>query len=84
MTSSNWVSDLQTRGLLPILSTALDLLEPVGPLGAQIAYLIQPAAGLLGGSWRQVLGEIGQALETPEGLRELRAQLAQMDLPDGI
>ncbi|MGQ9909709.1 MAG: hypothetical protein ACUVS2_12830 [Candidatus Flexifilum sp.] len=83
MTTSNWLSDLHARGLLPVLRTALDLVEPLGPLGAQMLYLIQPAAGLFGGSWRQAVDAIGQALEMPDGLHELRAQIDQIDAPDG-
>lgn len=82
MPQPDWVSDLHARGLLPALRTALDILEPVGALGAQFAYLIQPAAGLFSGQWRTALGEIGQALETPESLNDLRARLDELDAID--
>jgi len=83
MLRQNWISDLHVRGLLPALRALLDVLEPVSPLGAQLAYLIQPTAGLFGSQWYAMLGDIGEALETPEGLSELKAQLDRLDEIDG-
>lgn len=51
----------------------LDVLEPVGVLGAQVLYVLQPVAGVIG--MRAAFSEIARALETPEGVEALRQQL---------
>ncbi len=55
------------------VNTMLDVLEPFGPLGAQVLYVFQPVSGLLG--WRSAIGQIAQALEEPDGVAELRRRL---------
>lgn len=68
-----WVAKARARGLGPALGLALDLLEPLGPLGAQLVWIAQPALGLLVG--RAALGGLARALEEPGGVERLRAHL---------
>jgi hypothetical protein len=68
-----WITAVKARGLGHILSLALDVLEPLGPLGAQVVWAAQPVLGL----WveRAALGAVAQALEEPGGVAHLREQL---------
>ena len=65
------------RGWGDAFSTALDVLEPLGPLGAQLLWIAQPAARLFGGS--AVVGALAQALEQPGGVEHLRQMMAGED-----
>lgn len=69
----DWTQRARERGLLGAVHLMLDVLEPLGPLGAQLLWVAQPAAGLFGGA--KALGEIAEALEAPEGLDTLRQRL---------
>jgi hypothetical protein len=68
-----WIQAAKARGLGHVLSVALDVLEPLGPLGAQVVWASQPVLGL----WikRETLGDVARALETPGGVEALRQQL---------
>jgi hypothetical protein len=68
-----WIKQAQARGLDSVLGVALDVLEPLGPLGAQVLWVLQPAAGFLGA--RDVVREIAEALEEPGGVERIRQQL---------
>jgi hypothetical protein len=68
-----WVQQAKARGLGHFLSTALDVLEPLGPLGAQAVWISQPALGLF--VPRDMLGALAEALEQPGGIQRLREQL---------
>lgn len=68
-----WIQEVKARGWADALRTALDALEPLGVLGAQMLWIAQPAAGLIGG--RQIVAGLAQALEDPDGINELRALL---------
>lgn len=71
-----WLKAIHARGWDDALSTALDALEPLGPLGAQALYVMQPFVRVLGGSlWQEAAAGIAAALETPEGIAALRAYL---------
>ncbi|MCC6803802.1 MAG: hypothetical protein IT319_13035, partial [Anaerolineae bacterium] len=61
MDESEWIRQIRARGWGDALSTALDVLEPLGPLGAQVLWVAQPAARLVGG-WGEMLGALAQAL----------------------
>jgi hypothetical protein len=65
-----WINNLKKRGMGGVLRAALNALEPLGPMGAQMVYILQPAMGLFGG-W-SAAGDIAKALETPGGLDTLR------------
>ncbi len=71
--NEQWIEDLKARGWAGAFSTALDVLEPFGALGAQIAYVAQPAFGLIG--LGNMIGGLARALETPEGIAALQAKL---------
>lgn len=73
-----WIQEVKARGWADALRTALDALEPLGVLGAQMLWIAQPAAGLIGG--RQIVAGLAQALEDPDGIDTLRALLD--DSPD--
>jgi hypothetical protein len=68
-----WVQQARTRGLGGALGVALDVLEPLGPLGAQLVLVAQPLLGLVVS--REALTGVAQALEEPGGIERLREQL---------
>jgi hypothetical protein len=69
----NWIDQARQRGLGGALGLALDVLQPLGPLAAQLLWVAQPAASLFG--WRQTVGGLARALEEPGGLDQLRQRL---------
>lgn len=68
-----WAQQAHARGLDGLLHVALDVLEPLGPLGAQLVWIVQPMLGM----WisREVLQQLAETLETPGGFEQLRQQL---------
>jgi len=78
MADYEWIEKIRARGWGDALSTALDILEPLGPLGAQLLWVAQPAARWIGG-WGDSLGELAQVLEEPDGIERLREMLEQDD-----
>lgn len=74
MTEAEWVEAVRARGWQHAASTVLDVLEPLGPLGAQVLWVAQPAARLVGG-WNDALGTLALALEAPGGIERLRRAL---------
>jgi len=75
-----WIDAARSRGLTGALDLMFDVLEPVGPLGAQVLYVVQPLAGIFG--WRQAVGDIATALEEPGGVDGLRRTLHAPDAAD--
>ena len=72
----DWIAHIQARGLEQAFCTALDVLEPFGPLGAQLIWIAQPAAHLLGRElWSDALAALAEALEEPGGAARLRSRL---------
>lgn len=71
---AGWIERTKRRGGAPLLLTLLDAFEPLAPALAQGLLVAQPLANL----WRggDALGALAELLEEPEGLRELRRQLA--------
>ena len=69
-TPPEWVTQLQARGLGDALGLALDVLEPLGVLGAQLIWLAQPVLGV----WfnRDMVRSIAQTLETPGEVEHIR------------
>jgi len=65
-----WVAQLQARGLGDALGLALDVLEPLGVLGAQLIWVAQPVLGV----WfnRDMVRSIAQTLETPGEVEHIR------------
>jgi hypothetical protein len=74
-----WIEQAKRNGWGDFLGTALDVLEPFGPLGAQMLWIAQPALSL----WvaRDVVNELASALEEPGGIDHLREQLAETSPP---
>jgi hypothetical protein len=68
-----WLTQVQARGWGGALSTALDVLEPFGALGAQLLWIAQPAFGVFGAD--AVVRGLAQALEEPGGVEALRQAL---------
>ncbi len=66
---------MKARGLGDALSTALDVLEPLGPLGAQALWVAQPVLGLV--ITPDVLDDLAEALEAPGGVERLRQMLEE-------
>jgi len=76
MTTHDWITQAKKRGLGSAIETALDIFAPLGPLGAQLLWITQPAFRLLGGiNAAQTVHALAESLETPEGIAALRAQL---------
>lgn len=72
----DWIDHIQARGLEHVVHTALDVLEPLGPLGAQLVWVAQPAAHILGRElWGEALAALAEALEKPDGITKLRERL---------
>lgn len=72
----DWIEGLRARGLEQAFCTALDVLEPFGPLGAQLIWVAQPAIYIIGRDlWREALTELAEALEEPGGVERLRQRL---------
>jgi hypothetical protein len=69
----DWIQQVKARGLGDALSTALDVLEPLGPLGAQALWVAQPVLGLF--VTHQALDHLAEALEQPGGIEQLRQML---------
>lgn len=71
---AGWIERVKGRGGAPFLLTLLEAIEPLAPVLAQGLLVAQPLATL----WRggDALRELAQLLEEPDGLRELRRQLA--------
>ena len=74
MIDDAWIQAIRARGWGDAVSTALDVLEPFGALGAQLLWVAQPAARLIGG-WGDTFGALAQALEEPGGIERLREAL---------
>ncbi len=70
---NDWIHEAKARGLGRTLSVLLDVIEPFGPLGAQILWVVQPVSRLVG--MGTAVGELANALEQPGGVEELRRQL---------
>ncbi|MBZ0300392.1 MAG: hypothetical protein K8J31_11645 [Anaerolineae bacterium] len=70
---SDWIQQVKTRGLAAPLRVLLDVLEPLGPLGAQVLYVAQPASALLGAA--DTVAQLAEALEEPGGVERLRRLL---------
>ncbi len=73
MNDTELIADLKRRGLTNALGVFLDVIEPLGVLGAQLLWIAQPTAGLFGG--RDIIAGLARTLEQPDGVERLRALL---------
>jgi hypothetical protein len=71
----SWLQHIKAHRLGDILTIALDVFEPLGPLGAQAVWFLEPALGIFVS--RAALESIAHALEEPDELERLRAQLLE-------
>ena len=70
---NDWIKQAKLRGLANPLRVLLDVLEPLGPLGAQMLYIAQPASRVLGMS--DGVRQLAETLEEPGGIERLRQLL---------
>lgn len=70
---SRWIEQARARGLDGPLRVALDVLAPLGPLGAQVLWAAQPALAAFG-LW-EAAAHLASALEEPDGVEQLRRWL---------
>ncbi len=77
-TDTDWIAHVRTNGWGAPVHLLLDVLEPLGPLGAQVMWVLQPALGVF--VQRETLQHIAQTLEDPAAMQALRQQLD--DTPD--
>jgi len=73
-----WMDAARARGLAPFCRTLLEITEPAAPIAANILWVLQPTARLLGGG--TAIGQLAQALETPEGIAALREYLRDEEI----
>jgi hypothetical protein len=70
---NDWIKQAKLRGLANPLRVLLDVLEPLGPLGAQLLYVAQPVSRLMGAS--DGVRQLAETLEEPGGIERLRRLL---------
>ena len=68
-----WINAAKARGWDSGLRLMMDVLEPISPLASQMLWVIQPTASLFGA--QEMIKQIAEALETPEGIQALRDKL---------
>ena len=73
MDDTELIAAVKRRGLASALGLFLDVIEPIGALGAQLLWIAQPTAGLFGG--RDIVAGLARTLEQPDGVERLRALL---------
>lgn len=72
-TRHTWIEFAKERGLELPLRVVLDALEPLGPLTAQLLWVLQPALGVFVG--HDALSKFANLIEQPDGIASLRALL---------
>ena len=68
-----WSARLRTLGVESLVGAFLDAAEPLGPLGAQVLWVAQPALGLV--VPRDDVDGLARILDNPSGMAWLRAAL---------
>lgn len=74
-----WSARLRALRLEGLAGALLDALEPLGPLGAQMLWIAQPALAWI--TPRDEVAALARLLEAPGGVVWLREQLAGGDHP---
>ncbi len=74
-----WVAQVKGSGWAGALGLALDVLAPLGPLGAQVVWVLQPALR----PWMPptTLEHVAWTLERPDELAQVRRWLDEDDPP---
>ena len=68
-----WSGRLRALGIESLVGAVLDAAEPLGPLGAQVLWVAQPALGLI--VPRDDVDGFARILDNPSGMAWLRATL---------
>jgi hypothetical protein len=76
---AGWSARLRSAGLDGLVETLLDVAEPLGPLGAQLLWVAQPALGLVMPAAAGDLDSLADLLDDPGGVAWLRSALAGVD-----
>lgn len=77
---ARWSQRLRVARLDGLAGALLDAAEPLGPLGAQVLWIAQPALGLF--VPRSEIDALARVLDQPGGIAWLREQLTGPD--DGM
>ena len=76
-----WGRRLRAAHLDGLAVALLEAAEPLGPLGAQVLWWAQPTLSLF--VPRDEIGALARALEAPQGLAWVRAQLTGVGEDEG-
>lgn len=71
--TDTWIDAAKARGWQGGLLLMMDVIEPISPLASQMLWVIQPMAGVFGA--HEAVRELAEALDTPEGLKQIREKL---------
>ncbi len=75
-----WSAQLRTMGLDNLVDVLLEAGAPLGPLGAQVLWIAQPALRLFAPN--EEIDGLARLLEDPSGVAWLRAALRGADPTD--
>lgn len=76
---AGWSARLRSAGLGGLVEALLDVAEPLGPLGAQLLWIAQPALGVVMPAAADDLDSLAQLLDDPAGVAWLRSALVSVD-----
>jgi hypothetical protein len=74
---ARWSVRLQAARLRGLVALLLEAAEPLGPLGAQVLWIAQPALGVL--LPRDEIASLARVLDEPGGVAWVRGQLVGSD-----
>lgn len=74
---ARWSQRLAASRLDGVVRALLEAAEPLGPLGAQVLWIAQPALGLI--VPRDEIGSLARLLDAPGGVVWLREQLVGLE-----
>ena len=77
---AGWSARLRAAKLDGVVGAMLDAAEPLGPLGAQVLWIVQPALRLFVST--DEIGGLANLLDDPAGVAWLRAELTGADRAD--
>lgn len=80
-TPYEWIERAKQNGWTGALRLTLDALAPLGVLGAQAMWVLQPTLGTFFG--RDTLHDLASILEDPDELAQVRRQLDDDPPSDG-
>jgi hypothetical protein len=77
---SGWSARLNAAGLIGLVEALMDAAEPLGPLGAQLLWVAQPALGMVMPSdTADDIDGLARLLDDPAGVAWLRSELIGVD-----